>query len=163
MGFNGLTSLGQYLEATDGRRHSSPGEKVSLGQAFAGVPAELGLTPTVRFRVIVSGREVELRPSLRDEVYRIGREAILNAFRHSRAKQIEVEMECWPAKLRIAVRDDGCGIDDRELQCGKNRRAGLLKMRESADKIGGQLRVFSRVALGTEVELCVGGAAFDCD
>jgi signal transduction histidine kinase len=72
-------------------------------------------------------------------------------------------MEYRPARLRIAVRDNGCGIDDRELQHRKNGRSGLLKMREGADKIGGRLRVLSRVALGTEVELCVGGAAFESE
>jgi signal transduction histidine kinase len=176
MGFYGLTSSRQHHDATvergqsmSGRKQDglaaegqrSPREKLSLGEAFAFVPIELGFAPTVRFRVIVYGREVEFRPSLRDEVYRIGREAILNAYIHSRAKEIEVEMEYRPAKLRIAVRDDGCGIDDREFQRRKNVRSGLLKMRECADKIGGRLRVLSRVALGTEVELCVGGTAFD--
>jgi signal transduction histidine kinase len=177
MGFNGLISSGRHhatvergpstsrhIQQQEGlvtEEQRPAAEELSLGQAFARVPIELGLAQAVRFRVILTGREMELRPSLKHEVYGIGREAIVNACRHSRAKEIEVEMEYRPAKLRIAVRDDGCGIDDRKLRCGKNRRSGLLKMCERAEKIGGRLRVFSRIALGTEVELCVGGAAFD--
>jgi signal transduction histidine kinase len=136
----------------------SPNEHLqSLGQAFAGVPTELGLPAAVGFRVVVEGRERVLSGLSRDEVYRIGREAIVNAYRHSRAKHIETEIEYRSAELRIAVRDNGCGIDPRELRWGRSGHWGLQGMRERAERIGARLRVLSRVALGTEVELCVPG------
>ena len=129
----------------------------SLGQAFAGVPTELGLPSAVGFRVVVEGRQRELTPGLRDDVYRIGREAIVNAYRHSRAKAIEAAIEYRPAELRIAVRDNGCGIDPQQLKWGRSGHWGLQGMRERAERIGAQLRVLSRVAIGTDVELCVPG------
>jgi len=43
--------------------------------------------------MIVEGQARALHPVIRDEVYRIGREALANAFRHSRASGIEVELE----------------------------------------------------------------------
>jgi signal transduction histidine kinase len=136
----------------------SPNEHLqSLGQAFAGVPTELGLPAAVGFRVVVEGRERVLSASPRDEVYRIGREAIINAYRHSQAKHIETEIEYRSAELRISVRDNGRGIDPRELKWGRRGHWGLQGMRERADRIGARLRVLSRVALGTEVELCVPG------
>ena len=129
----------------------------SLGQAFAGVPTELGLPSAVGFRVVVEGRQRELTSWLRDDVYRIGREAIVNAYRHSRAKEIETAIEYRPGELRIAVRDNGCGIDPQQLQWGRKGHWGLQGMRERADRIGARLRVLSRVAIGTDVELCVPG------
>lgn len=129
----------------------------SLGQAFAGVPTELGLPSAVGFRVVVEGRQRELTSWLRDDVYRIGREAIVNAYRHSRAKEIETAIEYRPGELRIAVRDNGCGIDPQQLKWGRKGHWGLQGMRERADRIGAQLRVLSRVAIGTDVELCVPG------
>jgi signal transduction histidine kinase len=129
----------------------------SLGKAFAGVPIDLGLPSAVGFRVVVEGRQRELREELRDEVYRIGREAIVNAYRHSRAKDIETEIEYRGSELRITVRDNGCGIDPQELKWGRNGHWGLRGMRERAERIGARLRILSRVALGTEVELCVPG------
>ena len=129
----------------------------SLGQAFAAVPTELGLDAAVGFRVTVDGRPNELRPVVRDEVYRIGREAIVNAYRHSRAKNIEMLIEFRPDQLRIAVRDDGCGIDPRQLKGGQNECWSLQGMRERASQIGGRVRVFTRIELGTEVEVCVHG------
>jgi len=127
----------------------------SLGQDLAGVPTELGLPSAVGFRVVGEGRHRELRAGLREELYRIGREAIFNAYRHSRARNIETEIEYRPTELRIAVRDDWCGIDpemlQRMLQC--NGHWGLHGMRERVERIGARLRILSKVALGTEIEL----------
>ncbi|HEY6341210.1 MAG TPA: sensor histidine kinase [Bryobacteraceae bacterium] len=136
----------------------SPNErKTSLGKAFARVPNDLGFSSAVGFRVIVLGLERELSVSLCDDIYRIVREAIVNAYRHSGAKDIETEIEYCPSTLRLAVRDNGCGIDPQNLQWGKNGHWGLQGMRERADRIGGRLRVLSRSELGTEIELRVPG------
>jgi signal transduction histidine kinase len=124
----------------------------SLCQAFACVPSELGFS-SAGFRVIVHGWERELKAELRDEVFLIGREAIVNACRHSRATDIEMEVAYWPTELRIVVRDNGCGIDPRQLWWGGNEHGGLRGMRERAEKIGARLRLRSRARAGTEVEL----------
>jgi signal transduction histidine kinase len=155
-----LKTMDRILE--EGRRAvqelRSPNEHhVSLGEAFASVPNNLGFPSAIGFRVVVHGRERELRAGLRHEVYRIGREAIVNAFRHSRATEIETEVEYWPTELRILVRDDGCGIDPQVLQWGRDGHWGLLGMRERAERIGARLKVRSRVANGTEIELSVPG------
>jgi len=136
---------------------SRAGHVPPLGHAFAGVPTELHLSSTIGFQVVVKGQHRELSTLLRDEVYRIGREAIVNAFRHSQAKDIETEVEYRAAGLRIAVRDNGCGIDPQKLRWGQSGHWGLQGMRERAERIGARLRVLSRVAVGTEVELCVPG------
>jgi signal transduction histidine kinase len=129
----------------------------SLGENFAGVPNDLGFRSGNGFSVVVHGRERALRTGLREEVYCIGREAIINAYRHARAKQIETEIEYRSTELRIAVRDNGCGIDPGELRWGRHGHWGLQGMRERAERIGARLRLLSKVASGTEVELRVPG------
>lgn len=129
----------------------------SLGDAFARVPSDLGLPSEAGFRVVVLGAEKKLRAGLLDEVYRIGREAIVNACRHSQAKDIEAEVEYRPSELRIAVRDNGRGIAPRDLQVERAGHWGLRGMRERAERIGAGLHFWSSAALGTEVELCVPG------
>jgi signal transduction histidine kinase len=144
--------LEEGRRAVQGLR-ASPEHYASLGHALAGVPSDLGLPSGAGFRVVVEGRKRELRGAMLDEIYRIGREAIVNAHRHSRANQIEAEVEYRPSGLRIAVRDNGCGIDPQLLR--RSGHWGLQGMRERAERIGAQLRILSRVALGTEVELSV--------
>ena len=129
-----------------------------LSQALAAVPGDLDLDGGVQFRVILIGRERELRPAVREDVYRIGREAIVNAYRHSGGRRIEVEIEYRAGSLRIAVRDDGCGIDPQVLLREGGGHWGLLGMRERAERSGGRLHIRTRNALGTEVELCVEGS-----
>jgi len=136
----------------------SPSDRVpTLERALVGVPADLGLPETPGFRVVVDGHQRELRAEVWDEGYHIGRESIFNAYRHSRASKIEAEIAYGPAELRIVVRDNGKGIDPHELQWGRKGHWGLQGMRERAERIGGRLRILSRPALGTEVELCVPG------
>jgi signal transduction histidine kinase len=128
-----------------------------LHQALSRIPQELAVQRDVDFRVIVEGASRVLHPVIRDEVYRIGREALANAFRHSGATDIEVELEYAIHQLRVLVRDNGCGIDEHVLQSGREGHFGLSGMHERAERIGGKLKVWSRTSAGTEVELSVPG------
>ena len=111
---------------------------------------------SVEFSVQVEGTPCNLRPILRDEVYRIAGEALRNAFRHAQARQIEVEIHYDERQLRLRVRDDGKGMDPKVL--GGDGRAGhfgLHGMRERAKLVGGDLTVWSEIDSGTEVELAI--------
>jgi len=111
------------------------------------------------FSVEVEGTTRELHPILRDEVHRITGEALRNAFRHARARRIEVEIRYDARKLRVQVRDDGLGMDGSVLQEGRTGHFGLAGMRERAKAIGGQLEVWSEQGAGTEVELIMPASA----
>jgi len=126
-----------------------------LEQAFSQIRDEFPTHTEIAFRVIVEGAPRHLGPIIRDDVYFIGHEALSNAFRHSRATDIEVEIEYAPNQLRVLVRDDGCGIDTHILHSGREGHWGLSGMRERAGRIGAKLRVLSRATAGTEVELTV--------
>jgi signal transduction histidine kinase len=126
-----------------------------LDQAFSRIRQELAAQQSTSFRVIVEGQVRSLHPLVRDDVYRIGREALINAFRHSQAGSIEVEVEYTDRELRVVVRDDGCGIDPHVLSSGREEHWGLSGMRERASRIGAKLRMWSDATSGTEVELSV--------
>ena len=122
--------MGQVIEegrnAVRGLR-ASQSVSLDLEQAFSRIQQELVRTDKpVEFRVIVDGQPRPLHPLLRDEVYRIGREALINAFRHARAKSIEIELKYSSSQLRIMVRDDGCGIDPQVLRSGRDGHWGLI-------------------------------------
>ena len=106
------------------------------------------------FSVEVEGKPQELHPILRDEIYRIAGETLRNAFRHARARRIEVEIRYDERELRVRVRDDGSGIDPSILNNeGRAGHWGLTGMRERAKGIGGQMDLWSELGAGTEVEL----------
>jgi len=111
------------------------------------------------FDVTVEGTPRNLHPVVRDDIYRIAGEALRNAFRHSRARRIEVQIHYDDRQLRVAVRDDGKGIDPARLDEDRPGHFGLRGMRERAGVIGGSLEVWSEAHLGTEVALTVPAAA----
>lgn len=155
-----LQLMGQVIEegrnAVRGLRTSSPALP-DLAQSFTQIRQEFPNGDDVEFHVIVDGPLRPMHPVLRDEVYRIGREALVNAFRHSRAARIEMELEFGPRRFRFLVRDNGCGIDSGVIRSGREGHWGLLGMRERAERIGGHLRLWSSSEAGTEVELSVPG------
>jgi FixJ family two-component response regulator len=129
--------------------------------ALSGVEQELSCRPNIEFSVNVAGGQQPLNPHIQQEIYRIGREALLNAFCHSGAKRVEVELEYADQNLQMRVRDNGTGIDPYVLRNGREGHWGLAGMRERAERIGGFLKISSNPSNGTEVQLTIpSGVAF---
>jgi signal transduction histidine kinase len=113
-------------------------------------PLLVGLqTLTANFSVL--GVPERCTPIVRDEVYRIGYEAIRNAFMHSQAKKLEVSLK-YGQDLNLRVSDDGVGIDPMVASKGKAGHFGLQGMRERAGRIGAKLSLISNLT-GTELSL----------
>ena len=84
----------------------------------------------------------------------------MNAFQHSEAKTIEVELTFDERALGLRIRDDGKGLDQAVKEAGqRSGHFGLPGMRERADKIGATLKVWSQTGAGTEVDVQVPTAA----
>jgi signal transduction histidine kinase len=127
----------------------------SLSESLMKCGEELAQEHSSQFSVTVLGTPLALSPVVYSEIERIAREALMNAFQHSRAAKIEVELTYGSARLCIRVRDNGIGIDEGTLHDGKIGHWGLSGMRERARKIGAQLNIWSTASAGTEIELLV--------
>lgn len=160
-----LELMGRVIDegrvAVRGLRSSSTAAQ-DLGDAFAGIREELAEAGHIDYRVTIEGAVRPLHPMVRDEVYRIGREALLNAFRHARARTVDLELDYAPNRLRLHVRDDGAGINPQVASSGTDGHWGIAGMRERAEKIGARFTIRSRHGAGTEIELTVPAkVAFD--
>ncbi len=108
------------------------------------------------FHVSVEGARQPLSPLLQDEVYRIAREILRNAFHHARASRIEAEITYDSQFFRLRIRDNGKGIDRKVLEQGaREGHWGLPGVRERAKTIGARLKLWSEPGAGTEAELTV--------
>ena len=124
----------------------------TLGEALAAEPNG----HRCAFGVAVEGEARDLHPIVRDEIYKIAAEALRNAFLHSEARQVEVEIRYDVEQFRLRVRDDGKGIDRAVLSAhGSEGHYGLRGMQERATLIGGKLTIWSEIESGSEVELRV--------
>ena len=151
---------------TEGRNtiqnlRSADSRSLDLVMSLSSIQEELSVQSGVDFRITVAGRQQPLKTPIRQEIYRIGREALLNAFRHSRARKVELELEYSDRVLHMRVRDDGCGIDPEVLRVGRDGHWGLAGMRERASKIGAEIEISTEAQGGTNVQLSVpAGVAF---
>lgn len=120
-----------------------------ISQAFAAVGKSLQASFETPFRMILTARPLPLDGDFSDEIYRIGREALYNAFQHAQAGHIELELVYGCEWFSLFVRDDGRGIDADPARRANYR--GLAGMRERAERIGGSIEVLSMPERGTEV------------
>jgi signal transduction histidine kinase/ligand-binding sensor domain-containing protein len=122
-------------------------ELEAIGHEFQGLYA-------TDFSVSSQGKELLLDPVVADELFKVGREAISNAFRHAQAKTIRVDLEYRNRDLKLSIRDNGLGIDERLLIEGKKAgHWGLPGMRERVAQLNGNIRFESLRGMGTTVEI----------
>jgi len=150
---------------TEGRNavrglRSSNSTLLDLELAFTSIGKEM-LTqiengPQPEFRVIVMGKKRMLHPVIRDEIYRIGREAVLGAYQIARATNIVVELRYSSRAFCLLVRDNGSEVDLREAE-SSGTRMGVAVMRERASRIGARLLIISGADAGTRIELTIPG------
>ena len=126
-----------------------------LVPALSRIQQELEVSPETEFRVTVAGRQEELQPEIQQEVYRIAREALTNAFCHSGAKGVALDVEYNSQELCVRIRDNGRGMDPQMLENGREGHWGLAGMRERAARIGAALRISSKPGAGTQIELAI--------
>jgi signal transduction histidine kinase len=129
-----------------------------LGESIARIGEEIksegNYSHSAVIHVQVEGVPRDLRPVIRDEVYRIGCEALRNAVRHAQAREIAVEIQYEGPRFRLRVRDDGKGMTQEAVERQPLRgHFGLPGMRERAEIIGGQIDVWSKPGSGTAVDL----------
>jgi signal transduction histidine kinase len=153
----GDQAIGEGRDAVQSLRSTSFDDR-DIAASLSALGAELGPAIDSRSRpeylLVVEGRRRGLTAIVRDEAYRITREAISNAYQHAKSSQIEVEVAFGDAYLTIRVRDDGVGMDPQILAGGQRPgHWGFPGMRERSKSLGGQLHVWSEENAGTEVEL----------
>lgn len=145
-----LTRADQVLvEGRDRVRElrGGPLDTLELHAALAAAGEELAAESASRFAFAVSGAPRPLQQPILDEIYRVGHEALRNAFAHSCAAQVKLDIAYRRAAFTLVVSDDGCGIDPAWLtEHGRPDHWGLRGMRERAERIGAAFEIHSGLA-----------------
>jgi signal transduction histidine kinase len=131
----------------DIRADTKTGDELSASLAQYG--NELSQLRKIAFAMIVNGSPYPLDPLVRDEIHRIGREAIGNSFKHSNGTRVEVAIGYGADQLQMKIYDDGIGLNSNLLSSGRPGHWGINNMRERARKIGASFEFSSEPHGGT--------------
>jgi signal transduction histidine kinase/ligand-binding sensor domain-containing protein len=136
--------------------HASAFDNRELSKRLQSALDEQVLSGVLEKFVTISGTPVEMDPIITDEICRVGYEAIRNAFMHSHASCIEVQL-AYSEDFTLIVRDNGRGMDSTTASKGKDGHFGLQSMRARAARIHGQFQLITAPNLGTTIELKIKG------
>ena len=95
--------------------------------AITSVPAEL----------VQKGTEPPLSPITRSLLFSIAHNALTNAFRHSHASKVCIELDFQKEGLRMSLTDDGIGLPEDHAVRGH----GFRNMTADAERLNGSLNV----------------------
>jgi PAS domain S-box-containing protein len=94
----------------------------------------------------------KLNGDKRTVFYRVAQEALTNIARHAQASRVEVKLQKLDRTVCMTITDDGKGFQtDRVRNAKKDKRLGLLGMRERLEIVGGSFTVTSAAGKGTTV------------
>lgn len=111
-------------------------------------------------RVSTSGTPPPLVPEILEELYAGAREAIRNAFRHAKAREVRVDIIYSAHSLSVTISDDGHGITSDALNRPADNHWGIRGMRERMNRIGGSAEIIGSSGQGTTVILSVAASRF---
>lgn len=120
---------------------------------------EVGYLSEAKVDVQVRGAQVQLNPAVQDEVLKIVKECLWNAFRHAQAQRIQVTVSYTARFFEVSVKDDGVGIQPAVLEHGgRDGHWGLPGMQQRAAKLKATLAVRNLKEKGAEILLTIKAA-----
>jgi signal transduction histidine kinase len=150
-----LTVADQTLRETRSvvwEMHAPELQAMDLADALgAAVRSTAGLSDVaVTYNVL--GARRRLSPATETAMLRVGREAVVNAVRHSQARSIDVQLIFAPKSVKLRVQDDGRGLPGADAATTLSEgHWGLAGMRTRTERLGGTLDVSARPEGGTIV------------
>ncbi len=87
----------------------------------------------------------------RTVLFRVTQEALTNVARHARATRVKLSISQIPGAIRLEINDNGRSFPVRKILQKKNKRLGLVGMRERIEMVGGRLTIESTPGKGTTV------------
>jgi len=100
----------------------------------------------------------EFRDPLVTAIYRMVQEALTNVARHAQATEVRVSVRVLGEYLKVAVGDNGKGVDSEALH--KEKSYGLRGIQERARTLGGSATIGTGSEGGTLVEIEIPAAPY---
>ena len=120
--------------------------------------AETHLQPLgMRVHLEERGSARRLPPQMETALFRVVQEAINNIAKHSGARNVHLNFDCYDGFVEIDIADDGIGFDLNQIARATDRRRGLglVGMQERVGLLGGEISMVSEQGHGTQISIRV--------
>ena len=148
-----ITEIAADLQRLSHQLHPSKLHYLGLAAAVRGLCQEFSKLHRIKIDCVVRGLPSDLDENISLNLFRTAQESLHNVAKHSHAHFVKVELTAKDNEMRLRVSDDGIGFDYQQPENGQG--LGLVSMRERLALLGGSFSIWSRPALGTQVEAVV--------
>lgn len=130
-------------------------DDLGISAAVRSEAESLGRRAGMLVEVRVEGRTRRLEEDVELALLRITQEAMRNIERHSGASEVTVELEFSPSRVRLAIADDGKGLDPipTTSELLAENHLGFVGMRERARLVRGELHASLPDSGGLTIEV----------
>jgi signal transduction histidine kinase len=101
--------------------------------------------------------DLKVNPDIEINLYRLFQEALNNIKKHADAENVIIRLVASYPNIILRIEDDGRGFDveGRLLKASGEKRMGLGSMEERVSLLGGELRIRSRLMVGTKIRVVI--------
>jgi len=143
-----LTSIVNELRLSIFDLRSDVSPAAGLGAALASYVRSVGTEAGLTVHLVLDESANRLAIDVETELLRIAQEAVTNARKHARARNLWVTVRIDPPRAFLRVADDGSGLGSPRPDS-----YGMEIMAERANRLGALLSIRNRVGGGTVVEI----------
>jgi signal transduction histidine kinase len=130
--------------------HPSKLQYLGVAAAVRDLCKEFSRQHKFEVECVVRDLPQDLEENVSLSLFRIVQESLHNVVKHSQARHVKVELTCQSAVILLRVSDDGVGFNPEHVR--NNHGLGMVSMRERLRSVGGELSIWSKPSLGTQVE-----------
>lgn len=132
--------------------HGDKFNDLGLEEAIASELKILQNTGQFTTNLLITGSPYKLEAQKEMVLFRMVQEALNNAIKHSRAKNIDVQLQYDPHTFMLTIKDNGIGFSITTLPSASTG-IGLKSMQNRAAFIGGIFSVLSETEKGTAISI----------
>jgi signal transduction histidine kinase len=124
--------------------------ELGLESAIERLAQDISSTHGLKVDFRAEGKRMQLPIEISVFLFKGVRELLLNAVKHSTAKNVKIRVRRAGGRITLTVRDNGCGfnVEAASVYDGEKRAFGLFSIREKVSYLGGAFRLNSKPGRG---------------
>ena len=135
-------------------------QKFGLHVALEKLAHEMNARPECKVEVYLNGNDTRLPDRIATHLFRVAQEALSNALKYSRAKNIHLELAVTSDAVNLSIQDDGIGFIAERVPGPDQGHFGLRGMHERIKRLGGTLSIQSD-SRGTTITARLNAKSFE--